>query len=137
MQPTCRQVPPRNPSFSITRVFSPHCAARMAVTYPPGPLPMIARSYLGKSNLRGRLTVRAPLGNGRRDAKAGPLRAARSLWAAESQQKAQLQFYQRPPLAATIVESDKAIFLAPDAVNFWFCRGNRCAARGPQFLDIA
>src|ERR1019366_1013743 len=48
MQPTCRQVPPRKPSFSMTKVFSPHCAARIAVLYPPGPLPIIARSYLAK-----------------------------------------------------------------------------------------
>src|SRR5579864_377321 len=48
MQPTCRHVPPRNPSFSMTTVFSPHCAARIAVLYPPGPLPIIARSYLAK-----------------------------------------------------------------------------------------
>src|SRR5579863_3392609 len=52
MQPTCRHVPPRNPSFSITRVLRPHCDARMAVTYPPGPLPIIAKSYAGKSDLR-------------------------------------------------------------------------------------
>src|SRR3989441_4610879 len=43
-----RQVPPRKPSFSRTTVFRPHGAARMAVTCPPGPLPMMARSYLGK-----------------------------------------------------------------------------------------
>src|ERR1700693_5224092 len=48
MQPTCRQVPPRNPSFSMTRVFNPHCEARIAVLYPPGPLPIIARSYFAK-----------------------------------------------------------------------------------------
>src|ERR1700730_12745609 len=48
MHPTCRQVPPRNPSFSMTRVFKPHWDARMAATYPPGPLPIIARSYAGK-----------------------------------------------------------------------------------------
>src|SRR5580700_723141 len=48
MQPTCRQVPPRYPSFSMQRVFRPHCEARIAVLYPPGPLPIIARSYLAK-----------------------------------------------------------------------------------------
>ncbi len=48
MQPTCRQVPPRKGSFSTTAVLSPHCAPRIAVLYPPGPLPMIARSYLAK-----------------------------------------------------------------------------------------
>ena len=36
MQPTCRHVPPRNGSFSMTAVFSPHCEARIAATYPPG-----------------------------------------------------------------------------------------------------
>src|SRR5580658_950282 len=48
MQPTCRQVPPRNGSFSTTAVFSPHWLARIAATYPPGPLPIITRSYLAK-----------------------------------------------------------------------------------------
>src|SRR5713226_7043630 len=48
MQPTCRQVPPRKPSFSMTTVFNPHSEARMAVWYPPGPLPIIARSYVDK-----------------------------------------------------------------------------------------
>src|SRR5271154_7356988 len=48
MQPTCRQVPPRKGSFSITAVFNPHSLARIAATYPPGPLPMITRSYLAK-----------------------------------------------------------------------------------------
>src|SRR5215469_1635548 len=46
MQPTCRQVPPRNGSFSTTIVFRPSSPARIAATYPPGPLPMIATSYL-------------------------------------------------------------------------------------------
>src|ERR1700728_4317080 len=48
MQPTCRQVPPRNGSFSTTAVFNPHWLARVAATYPPGALPMINRSYLAK-----------------------------------------------------------------------------------------
>src|SRR3984957_15766595 len=48
IQPTCRQVPPRNGSFSTTAVFNPHWLARIAATYPPGPLPMITRSYLAK-----------------------------------------------------------------------------------------
>src|SRR5215831_15814854 len=51
MQPTCRQVPPRNGSFSTTIVFKPSSPARIAATYPPGPLPMIATSYLGTSHL--------------------------------------------------------------------------------------
>src|ERR1019366_6584584 len=58
MQPTCRHVPPRNPSFSTTSVFNPHCDARMAVLYPPGPLPMMTRSYLAKCPPR---QARAPL----------------------------------------------------------------------------
>src|SRR5215472_2282729 len=45
MQPTCRHVPPRNGSFSTTMVFRPSSPARMAATYPPGPLPIIAMSY--------------------------------------------------------------------------------------------
>src|SRR5258706_3453098 len=45
MQPTLRQVPPKVESFSTTAVFSPSCAARMAHTYPPGPVPMTMRSY--------------------------------------------------------------------------------------------
>ncbi len=32
----------------MTTVFNPHCEARIAVLYPPGPLPIIARSYLAK-----------------------------------------------------------------------------------------
>ena len=36
----------------MTRVFKPHWDARMAVTYPPGPLPIIAKSYAGKGSLR-------------------------------------------------------------------------------------
>src|SRR5271156_868190 len=48
MQPTCRQVPPRNGSFSTTATFNPHCAARIAATYPPGPLPITTKSYLAK-----------------------------------------------------------------------------------------
>ncbi len=44
MQPTCRQVPPRNGSFSMRAAFSPSCPARMAAVYPAGPLPMMATS---------------------------------------------------------------------------------------------
>src|SRR5215831_18366271 len=51
MQPTCRQVPPRNGSFSTTTVFRPSSPARMAATYPPGPLPIIATSYFATRSL--------------------------------------------------------------------------------------
>src|SRR5215467_4816089 len=51
MQPTCRQVPPRNGSFSTTMVFNPSSPARIAATYPPGPLPIIATSYFATLNL--------------------------------------------------------------------------------------
>ena len=44
MQPMLRQVPPCVLRFSTTAVFSPSCAARMAQTYPPGPVPMTMRS---------------------------------------------------------------------------------------------
>src|SRR5439155_18946930 len=46
IQPMCRQVPPRAGHFSTRAVFSPSCAARMAATYPPGPLPMTVTSKL-------------------------------------------------------------------------------------------
>jgi len=39
-----RQRPPTR-SFSITAVFIPSCAARIAATYPPGPEPMTMQSY--------------------------------------------------------------------------------------------
>src|SRR3981189_1570870 len=51
MQPTCKHVPPRNGSFSTTIGFSPSSPARMAATYPPGPLPIIATSYFATLNL--------------------------------------------------------------------------------------
>src|SRR5262252_1475151 len=51
MQPTCRHVPPRYGSFSTTIVFNPSSPARMAATYPPGPLPIIATSYFATLNL--------------------------------------------------------------------------------------
>src|SRR6267154_2622600 len=51
MQPTCRHVPPRNGSFSTTTVFNPSSPARIAATYPPGPLPIIATSYFATLNL--------------------------------------------------------------------------------------
>src|SRR5689334_5003741 len=44
MQPTLRQVPPYVDRFSITATLSPSCAARMAHTYPPGPVPITIRS---------------------------------------------------------------------------------------------
>src|SRR6266853_4804725 len=51
MQPTCRQVPPRYGSFSTTTVFNPSSPARIAATYPPGPLPIIATSYFATRSL--------------------------------------------------------------------------------------
>src|SRR5229473_5396648 len=51
MQPTCRHVPPRNGSFSTTTVFRPSSPARIAATYPPGPLPIIATSYFATRSL--------------------------------------------------------------------------------------
>src|SRR3974377_210442 len=40
MQPTFRHVPPNVARLSTTAVLRPSCAARMAHTYPPGPVPM-------------------------------------------------------------------------------------------------
>src|SRR2546428_3086829 len=51
MQPTCRHVPPRKGSFSTTTVFNPSSPARIAATYPPGPLPIIATSYFATRSL--------------------------------------------------------------------------------------
>src|SRR5437899_2404677 len=51
MQPTCKHVPPRNGSFSTTTVFRPNSPARIAATYPPGPLPIIATSYFATRSL--------------------------------------------------------------------------------------
>src|SRR5712664_657154 len=51
MHPTCRRVPPRKGSFSTTIVFSPSSPARIAATYPPGPLPIIATSYFATRSL--------------------------------------------------------------------------------------
>src|SRR6266850_1607771 len=51
MHPTCKQVPPRKGSFSTTTVFSPSSPARIAATYPPGPLPIIATSYFATRSL--------------------------------------------------------------------------------------
>ncbi len=44
MQPILRQVPPSVAFFSTTATFMPSCAARIAQTYPPGPVPMTTRS---------------------------------------------------------------------------------------------
>src|SRR5215207_9053324 len=44
MHPQLRQMPPRC-SRSTTAVLNPSCAARIAVTYPPGPAPMTMMSY--------------------------------------------------------------------------------------------
>ena len=43
MQPTLRQVPPKN-SFSTSAVLRPLCPARIAATYPPGPAPITQTS---------------------------------------------------------------------------------------------
>src|SRR5713101_5205447 len=51
MQPTCRHVPPRYGSFSTSIVFRPNSPARIAATYPPGPLPIIATSYFATRSL--------------------------------------------------------------------------------------
>src|SRR5260370_5210215 len=51
MQPMCRQVPPRKGSCPTTTVFSPRSPARIAATYPPGPLPIIATSYFATRSL--------------------------------------------------------------------------------------
>src|SRR6266480_2878476 len=51
MHPTCKQVPPRYGSFSTTTVFRPSSPARIAATYPPGPLPIIATSYFATRSL--------------------------------------------------------------------------------------
>src|SRR5438046_9490861 len=72
MQPTCKHVPPRNGSFSTTTVFSPSSPARIAATYPPGPLPIIATSYFATLNLP---SVGGPLlGLGHRRAASRPVR---------------------------------------------------------------
>ena len=44
MHPILRQVPPSVAFFSTTATFMPSCAARIAQTYPPGPVPMTTRS---------------------------------------------------------------------------------------------
>ena len=44
MQPTLRQVPPCVARFSTTATFMPSWLARIAHTYPPGPVPMTTRS---------------------------------------------------------------------------------------------
>jgi hypothetical protein len=44
MHPIFRQVPPSVAFFSTTATFMPSCAARIAQTYPPGPVPITTRS---------------------------------------------------------------------------------------------
>jgi hypothetical protein len=44
MQPTLRQVPPWVARFSTTATFIPSWLARIAQTYPPGPVPMTIKS---------------------------------------------------------------------------------------------
>src|SRR6202171_2379494 len=51
MQPTSKHVPPREGSFSTTTTFRPSSPARIAATYPPGPLPIIATSYFATRSL--------------------------------------------------------------------------------------
>src|SRR5258708_39927615 len=51
MHPTCKQVAPRYGSFSTTTAFRPNSPARIAATYPPGPLPIIATSYFATRSL--------------------------------------------------------------------------------------
>src|SRR6266542_3290076 len=46
MQPRRVQTPPRRESFSTMSTESPSWAARTAATYPPGPEPMMQRSYV-------------------------------------------------------------------------------------------
>src|SRR5204863_3247514 len=68
MHPTCKQVPPRYGSFSTTTAFRPSSPARIAATYPPGPLPIIATSYFATRFLpfAGLLTARCLATNGDR-----------------------------------------------------------------------
>src|SRR5215467_1452866 len=44
IQPQFKQIPPRL-SFSMIAVLKPNCDARIAATYPPGPLPRTTTSY--------------------------------------------------------------------------------------------
>ena len=52
MQPTFKQVPPREPLDSTQAVFKPSCAARIAQTYPPGPPPITIKSKLSILNIQ-------------------------------------------------------------------------------------
>src|SRR6266702_1848490 len=109
MQPPCKQVPPRNGSFATTTVFRPSSPARIAATYPPGPLPIIATSYFatrilpsagartGSRGLPHRSHARTVRGGqadktGRQTDKKPPAHAAQT---AASQQT--LNFNSRPP----------------------------------------
>src|SRR5262249_23142927 len=60
MQPQLRQMPPRY-SRSTIAVLNPSCEARMAVTYPPGPDPMMMMSKL-VSAMRGFRYSLCPIG---------------------------------------------------------------------------
>src|SRR6266852_6231931 len=51
MHPPCKQVPPRQGSFTPTPVVRPSSPAPIAATYPPGPLPIIATSYFATRSL--------------------------------------------------------------------------------------
>src|SRR6476646_2296458 len=129
MQPTCRQVPPRNGSFSTTTVFSPSSPARIAATYPPGPLPIIATSYFATLSLPSagtRRRVRNPLRSKSRTVcvSLGLLRghplilevaaSRRSYPNSNGDDPANLEFYQPcPPLANQAFAISRAARYAP------------------------
>src|SRR5271155_3296588 len=123
MQPTCRQVPPRKGSFSTTATFRPHCAARMAATYPPGPLPMITTSYLAKPVLPQKLCC----------ARNGSVHGRMSRTAGKdcgSSRLAHVRFLQRWGLAATLRRGVRVCYDA-DIVGSWGA-ALRSRTTGPQ-----
>src|SRR2546430_17616840 len=50
MQPRSVHVPPSRLSFSTIATFKPNCPARIAATYPPGPLPITVTSNCSLAN---------------------------------------------------------------------------------------
>src|ERR1700693_910324 len=82
MQPTCRQVPPRNPSFSMSAVFKPYWPARIAAVYPAGPLPMMATSYKvsGNGGILHRRDDERQTNDSRTEQRDGPRGAVRAEW---------------------------------------------------------
>src|SRR6202521_4534095 len=68
MQPQLRQTPPRYARSTIA-VLNPSCAARMAVTYPPGPEPMMMMSKAVSAIVTHALFLE-PTGGGRSDRRA-------------------------------------------------------------------